>query len=355
MAISSKEIIYFEILHLDPMGQGVYKEGEKIYFIPKTLPGEKGKGEIIKSTKNINFVKVLEITTPSKDRTTSPCKHYKECSGCHYLHTSYENEKEFKISSYKKIFKNFIGSEKVHYITNDKRLSYRNRIQFHYDSLKKTYGYHRFKSNNLLPITDCLLPNENIKNILRTIKLPKTPSKGHFEVYEKDQNISITFNENYAHGGFTQVNSEVNDLMIKYVQEILEEKKINKALDLFGGEGNLSKFLENKVIVDLYKDKKTLPYLCLDLFKDEALPLFQEKNLGFFDLMIVDPPRSGFLNLNSWIKAIKPNYLLYISCHPQTQARDLENLKEYKITHFALIDLFPSTFHFESLIFLEKI
>jgi tRNA/tmRNA/rRNA uracil-C5-methylase (TrmA/RlmC/RlmD family) len=52
-----------------------------------------------------------------------------------------------------------------------------------------------------------------------------------------------------------------------------------------------------------------------------------------------------------------PTNICYISCHPQTMMRDLQKIKEleaYEISDVVLLDLFPSTFHFEALITLKK-
>ena len=96
----------FLIDHIDPLGQGVFKEDGQVYFIPKTLPGESGEFKINKSSKGVNFATCTKLETKSPDRTISECEFFDECNGCHYLHTSYEKEIEFKILSYQKILSN---------------------------------------------------------------------------------------------------------------------------------------------------------------------------------------------------------------------------------------------------------
>lgn len=74
------------------------------------------------------------------------------------------------------------------------------------------------------------------------------------------------------------------------------------------------------------------------------------------DVIILDPPRSGVhQNLLSAVLQILPNQIVYVSCNPTTQARDLKILKEkYNIVYCQPIDMFPHTYHIENIIKLIK-
>lgn len=71
-----------------------------------------------------------------------------------------------------------------------------------------------------------------------------------------------------------------------------------------------------------------------------------------FDVIMVDPPRKGLDD--KFIKAllnVKPNRLVYISCNPETQARDIKLLQEkYNIEAIQAVDMFPFTFHVETVV-----
>lgn len=109
--------------------------------------------------------------------------------------------------------------------------------------------------------------------------------------------------------------------------------------------------------VDIYRNIPGSEFLNQDMYADNALKNIQkeirEKGLNISHL-ILDPPRSGFKEFSSWLKILKPEVVAYVSCDPHTLARDLGNLEEYAIKDAWLIDFFPSTFHFESMIFLER-
>ena len=88
---------------------------------------------------------------------------------------------------------------------------------------------------------------------------------------------------------------------------------------------------------------------------------FQNKNLAQIegikaDFIILNPPRTGCWteDLVSVTK-ILPSHVMYISCNPTTLARDLIKLKPfYKIENLDLVDLFPMTYHFETVAWLQK-
>ena len=85
----------FKIDHMDPLGQGVYKSDDQVFFIPKTLPGEEGEFRINKKRKGVHFCSLAKLTSTSDQRITPVCPHFEECNGCHYLHTNYPEELKF--------------------------------------------------------------------------------------------------------------------------------------------------------------------------------------------------------------------------------------------------------------------
>lgn len=93
----------FIIDHIDPFGQGVFKSEQDIYFIPKTLPEETGTFQVLKKRKGVHFCELLKLEKTSSKRVPAECVHYEECNGCHYLHTDYDSELEFKKASLQKI------------------------------------------------------------------------------------------------------------------------------------------------------------------------------------------------------------------------------------------------------------
>jgi 23S rRNA (uracil1939-C5)-methyltransferase len=73
------------------------------------------------------------------------------------------------------------------------------------------------------------------------------------------------------------------------------------------------------------------------------------------DVLITDPPRSGMhADVVNMIHHIAPRKIVYVSCNPATQARDLGLLKDaYRITQIQPVDMFPHTQHVENVVLLE--
>jgi 23S rRNA (uracil1939-C5)-methyltransferase len=75
------------------------------------------------------------------------------------------------------------------------------------------------------------------------------------------------------------------------------------------------------------------------------------------DLLVTDPPRTGMhKKVIEQILGLLPDRIIYISCNPATLARDIFLLKErYRIEEVQPIDLFPNTYHIESIARLERV
>jgi len=138
---------------------------------------------------------------------------------------------------------------------------------------------------------------------------------------------------------------------------------VSSLLDLFSGTGNLSNAYAaaggSRVLIDSFTDNSGAArpdnLHQMDLYDDQTLPNFTRRmgNQGF-DMILIDPPRRGFPALDSWVKKIKPRYVLYVSCNPASLARDLRNLGvRFRFKSIQLLDLFPATSHFETLVLLE--
>jgi len=89
-----------------------------------------------------------------------------------------------------------------------------------------------------------------------------------------------------------------------------------------------------------------------ELFIEESL-----KRNDRFDLVILDPPREGAKEILKGLSELSPEKIIYVSCDPPTLARDLKTLRElgYRILKIRPFDMFPQTYHIESLALLLKI
>jgi 23S rRNA (uracil1939-C5)-methyltransferase len=372
--IKSKTV-QFKIQSLDSLGQGVSKENGEIVFIPKTLPGEEGIAKIIATKKKVAFGSLQNLTKVSDSRIDSECPHYSLCGGCHYLHTNYENEINLKKQAMIDIFERQHGIEiqsKLEILNSQERFSYRNRVQLHYDLNTEKLGFRSQETKEILEVPNCLLPDSEVAKEVSKLykdqswkKLAKKKKQGHIEIYHRNNKVDIVANERYAFSGFSQVNIPMNELLLSHIEGKFSQIdfKNKYALDIFGGNGNLTAKLEvETLVVDATPEKfinlrnQHQSYQRIDLFKDNSLELLKNHVSKQPDLLMVDPPRSGFKQLDLFTQEFNPQHIIYVSCNPQSLARDLKNLGEnYELEKVFMVDFFPGTKHFESMVFLKRI
>lgn len=87
----------------------------------------------------------------------------------------------------------------------------------------------------------------------------------------------------------------------------------------------------------------------LDFLKQQA----RDKSSKKPDLVVVDPPRAGLgKDISGLLSQIGPREIIYVSCDPSTLARDLQSLLHsgYQLKNVALVDLFPETYHLETIV-----
>ena len=171
---------------------------------------------------------------------------------------------------------------------------------------------------------------------------------------------------------FTQVNLSVNRKMTKLAIDLLELKPGERVLDLFCGLGNFSLPLARQVgdtgfvigvegsseMTQRAKMNATAnglhhtDFFAQDLTKDFSA----EPWVGQVDALLIDPPRSGALEVMQYLDKFNAKRIVYVSCNPITLARDTAVLldKGYKLTHAGVMDMFPHTGHVESIARFEK-
>lgn len=365
-----KDEIPFLVERMDPLGQGVSKITDKVTFVPKTLPGEKGKAQVYKSKgKSVQFAQLLSVETESPRRVSPECNHFNDCSGCRYLHTDYQYECELKKAAYSHFFKDFIDQADIAFHPAPKRHSYRNRVQLHYDKFSGSLGL--VNGEKIIQTPDCLLPNEKVKELVDKLYqdqhwleiTKREPESGHIEVSESGYHL----NKNYAFGGFTQVFAEMNEMASQAIFKAYDADMKGFVVDLFGGNGNLTKNLNSPTLVldaigsnDSMKSHQE--FFEFNVYNKWAMkrldkllqkPRYIDKEC---DWLILDPPRSGLKTLSKFVDVFSPKKISYLSCDPLTQVRDLKVISEskWKIESVEFFDFFPGTHHLESLVHLVK-
>lgn len=395
-----------EIVKFDNQGRGIGYLNDKIIFIPKSIPGDIVNVEIVLEKKNYLEGRIIEIITPSKLRQKPICPYFDACGGCDLMNISISESLDYKLSKVNDILKrNQVNYNVSKIIKSDSPYNYRDKVTLKVVDGK--IGFYQNDTHSLIEIDYCYLCKDAINDLLKD--LPKLKIKNGEVIircnYNNDilividtndnlENVELLVNEhkivgiiknnetiygenyfvdkinNYlfkvTYNSFFQINpfvcSKLFDLIEEYTQDSI------KVLDLYCGVGTLSivasinsnsvlgvEIIENAIIdANLNKNfnrRDNLDFICADT-KD-----ILNKITNDFDTIILDPPRSGVAkSVLDKIIQIKPKKIIYVSCDPNTLARDLKLLEnDYQIDDFKLLDMFPETEHVESIVLLNHL
>jgi 23S rRNA (uracil1939-C5)-methyltransferase len=169
---------------------------------------------------------------------------------------------------------------------------------------------------------------------------------------------------------FTQINQAINQALVKRTIELMEPEPQDKILDLFCGLGNFTLALAkkcaqiigvegHKVMVEratqnaVHNAITNATFYCADLTKE--LPALPWANQHYYKILL-DPPRTGALEICQQIKKFGAKKIIYVSCNPATLARDAKELvnQGYELAAAGIVDMFPHTSHVENLAVFTK-
>ncbi|GMR20318.1 MAG: 23S rRNA (uracil(1939)-C(5))-methyltransferase RlmD [Gammaproteobacteria bacterium] len=176
---------------------------------------------------------------------------------------------------------------------------------------------------------------------------------------------------NFRPTDFTQVNAGMNQLMIEQALALLGLNHDDRVLDLFCGLGNFTLPIATEAgqVLGIEADELLITaarvnasnnkvanadFRCADLYQyTEELPWH-----GFsYNKLLLDPPRSGALEVLERLPEAGPDRIVYVSCNPATLARDTDYLvskRGYTLVQAGILDMFPQTSHVESMAMFEK-
>ena len=189
-----------------------------------------------------------------------------------------------------------------------------------------------------------------------------------------DEPVTLTYsitdmNLTYEFGlsEFTQVNTDVNSVLVRRAMSMLDLKPTDRVADLFCGLGNFSLAIArsgaqvigleaNQELIDRAIDNAARNELS-DLCDFKVANLFTDgcpdyRSLQSMDKLLIDPPRDGAAELIKGIGSDGPKKIVYVSCNPATLARDAGTLVHehgYRLLSAGIVNMFPNTSHVESI------
>lgn len=377
-------------------------------FIPYTVPGERVCAVISHTKKSYVNAALVSVQNPSPHRTTPECPAFGQCGGCDLQHIKLSKQRELKTSMVEDLLRIHGGitiDGGVEILGSDlPGFHYRRRMSFHLNK-KGEFGLYRKHARSIVEITHCPISTPAINACLQdNLELFRgcTPEVETVTIEDHDEGIFIALeihprNENglstlmpkaafqqlqekglklqvhYRHkavyrtpnlcgdsppvGHFSQNNKLANELMIDFICRHVTSTHVT---DLYAGSGNIS--------IPLAQAGHTVTAVELDPYlvtfgRSRAAALGLSDRLTFFQngcekwlrdadaspTVVLDPPRSGALEVCQLLTPRTSPNVIYVSCYPPTFARDVQALADrgYKLTTVKLLDMFPQTYHSE--------
>lgn len=374
-----------------PNGYGLGFAEKLTVFVALAAVGDRVRVRLREKKGKVAFAEIIEILEPSPDRTMPGCQYFGRCGGCDFQQMNYAAQLAAKSAIVKDCLQR-IG--KINYdknipiIGSPQPYGYRSRAQWHADTRKKSLGYFKRFSHEIIDVENCPILIPALENTLENFRQKlnwaefwaekieiETASSGEnvsvysSEIIEPTQEISFN-----AHGEkyFYDANSffQGNPFVIEPLIDLaIKDANGENALDLYCGVGLFSLPLARnfKKVYGVEGNEKSIEFARknaenarlanVEFFAENVGDWLSENKFENLDFVLLDPPRTGAEreSLDAILSA-KPKQISYVSCDPATLARDLKILTAefYEIESITALDLFPQTHHVETVVRLSR-
>src|SRR5215211_1623411 len=395
----------------DAMGR---LEDGRAVFVPFGLPGERARIRLIEEKRNFARGEIAEILEASPQRIIPRCKHFGICGGCHYQHLPYEDQLKAKTEILRDQLTRIGKIEKPSVqeaVASLSSWNYRNHVQFHLTNEGKL-GYIRAQVPSIFTVTECHLPEGSINSFwpqlnfepgtnidrvslrsgkdedLMLVLESAAPESPEIEI-EADISVAHVFEENavviagndhivlsvlgrdfrVSAASFFQVNTAMAEKMVSHLMTNLPVTQHSTVLDVYCGAGLFSAFLASRCerVIGIESSPSACEDFSFNLDEFNNVELYEglaEEILSALvgrvvnpTYVLVDPPRAGLeKRIVDGILTLNPQMIAYVSCDPSTLARDAARLINggYRLKDVTPFDLFPQTYHIESISLFEK-
>ena len=381
-------------------GDGVGRVEGLVVFVPYTAEGDRVRIRVTSVKKHFLRGQVESVLTPSPYRTIPQCRYYTLCGGCHYQHITYDFQLQIKkrqiAETLLKIGK-ITGIAVEDCIPSPCAYGYRGKAEFHAEisgTSGPVIGFMPARGSRTVDIDRCDIMDESINRAYSALRsrcrketgtlteddllfwsdstaadaagaLPDPPGFPLIARPIKDRTFWV------SRRGFFQANVH---LVQRLVDAVLAECALTgteTVVDGFCGAGLFALFAAArcKKVIGVEIDQEAVrcaafnarAFGCTnaEFHAGQTSDLLEQlkRQQTAVDLVILDPPRAGCdPEVLSGVIDLAPKRIVYVSCDPATQARDLRRFMDngYRLDKVQPIDMFPQTKHIEVIATLRR-
>jgi 23S rRNA (uracil1939-C5)-methyltransferase len=394
-------------------GMGLGKHQGKVIFVPFSVPGDRLRVRPIEEKKTFIRAEIVQIVKPGEGRVEPVCPHFGRCGGCQLQQLDYLRQVEAKRQILEEALHHRLPETRelpaiMRACTQPLEYRSRARVQLRGAGPKSSVGFYRHRSHVVEDVENCPLLRPSLNEALSTLKQYKIkvdldatpqemdmacsqeegtwatarvgaePGEGGTLLFGKRRTEDVILRKKV--GGCiyfvtASVFFQANDFMVPELAALVQELAANRgsgcALDLFSGVGLFSLLLARQFPgVVAVESSAAASRLCtanasaaglrnIESFCADAASWMKSEGSSSnrFGLIVLDPPRSGAgADVMEQIKKQAPAAIIYVSCDPQTLVRDLACIspRDYRIDFVQGLDMFPQTYHFETVVRLVR-
>mgnify|MGYP002631754417 CR=1 FL=1 len=365
-----------------------------VIMVPFTLPGERVRVRIFRNHKNYSEADPVTVLTPSPHRVEPRCALFGRCGGCQYQHLSYAEQLVWKRQQVEELLLHMAGVTfpVAPVVGSPQEFGYRSKITPHFNPPRADgtmpVGFLRQGTRfDLVDVTRCDIATDAINTRLTTARAEVEAKRDTYKrgstlllrdaggevTTEFDTVVTETVGElklQFLARDFFQNNPFILPAFTKYVGAQAASRGAKFLVDAYCGSGLFAlsaagsfervagvEISESSIV--FAKANATANGISNATFlASDAAAIFADLEFAASDTaVIIDPPRKGcdpaFVEQ---LIAYGPQTVVYVSCDPATQMRDLQGFLTagYKLTAVQPFDLFPQTRHLECVITLGK-
>jgi 23S rRNA (uracil1939-C5)-methyltransferase len=393
------------------------QEDGQVVLVHLALPGETVETRPRGKRGGTLFATVESVLEASPDRVPAPCPYFGECGGCHWQHARYEAQLAIKRRVVEDVWARaglrlppdtpVLGMDDP----------WRYRIRGEFEAIPQSggfeFGFHRLRSHSVLPIRQCPIHVElietgldgfrraagelgvrGLKHLLLTAspggrellwqaRFEGKPGRAGEELGARaaellpgvtllDDSLGIDLlglHFRVRSDTFVQANHRQTPVLYRAALEMLGSTPDEKVLDLYAGIGTISlaaaRSAASVTAVEENPRAVALGRLAaringasnVEFLTGRVEDVLRRMRLGDHDAVVADPPRAGFEQAAiGELLRLGPSRIAYVSCEPSTHARDIALLVRagYRVRRAAIVDMFPQTYHVESVALLER-